>query len=200
MNVAVMKTKAETALAEEFDRIATKLPGGRAVAASRREAMAQFRQRGFPHRRVEEWKYTDLRTALKEVGPLVLLDDTNVSTKDLNAALGSLAALDAYRVVLVNGHHRAELSKLDGLSHVDVRPLAATIKSMPDDAAVRMLKAPAPDNESMASLNAALATDELAHLRRRALLASIGECRYEVQNVPNVWAPEVERYLRTMLH
>ncbi len=47
--------------------------------------------------------------------------------------------------------------------------------------------------------NAALATDELIHLRRRALLASIGECRYEVQSAPKAWAPEAERYLRTML-
>ena len=45
----------------------------------------------------------------------------------------------------------------------------------------------------------ALTTDELTHLRRRALLASIGECRYELQNAPQVWAPEVENYLRRLL-
>ena len=41
--VTLMKTKTETALAEEFDRIATRLPGGRAVGALRRQAMYRAR-------------------------------------------------------------------------------------------------------------------------------------------------------------
>lgn len=45
----------------------------------------------------------------------------------------------------------------------------------------------------------ALTVDELTHLRRRGLIASIGECRYEMQIAPQAWAPEVQRYLRTML-
>ena len=38
----IAKTPAETAIAEEFDRIGTKLPGGRAVAGARRASMATF--------------------------------------------------------------------------------------------------------------------------------------------------------------
>ena len=159
MNVTLKKTDAEIALAEEFDRIGTKLPGGRAVAALRREAMARFRQHGLPHRRVEEWKYTDLRAALKDALPLTVVDDTNVSAKELNAALGPLAAIDAHRIVLVNGHYRKELSKHDGIADADIRPLSNALRVMPDDAATRMLKGTGPDNESVAALNTALATD-----------------------------------------
>jgi Fe-S cluster assembly protein SufD len=36
--------------------------------ARRNEAAALFRARGVPHRRVEEWKYSDLRVALGEAG------------------------------------------------------------------------------------------------------------------------------------
>jgi Fe-S cluster assembly protein SufD len=159
MTIVAVKTPAETALAEEFDRIATKLPGGRAVGALRREAMATFRAQGYPHRRVEEWKYTDLRVAVKDPLPLSLVDDTNVSTKELNAALGPFAALDAHRFVLVNGHYRKELSKHDAGAGVDFRPLSNALKVMPDDAARRMLQAAGPDSESVVALNTAFATD-----------------------------------------
>ena len=36
--------------------------------ARRNEAAAVFRARGVPHRRVEEWKYSDLKSALGEAG------------------------------------------------------------------------------------------------------------------------------------
>jgi Fe-S cluster assembly protein SufD len=159
MTIAILKTKTEIALAEEFDRVGTRLPGGRAVSAARRDAMAQFREHGLPHRRVEDWKYTDLRVALKEPLALAVVDDTNVASKDLNAALGPLAALDAYRVVLINGHYRAELSKHDGIANVDIRPLSNALKVMPDDAAVRMLKPVGPATETVIALNTAMATD-----------------------------------------
>jgi Fe-S cluster assembly protein SufD len=157
--IAPVKTSAEAAIAEEFDRIGTKLPGGRAVGLARRAAMARFRDGGLPHRRIEDWKYTDLRALLKDALPLAVVDDTNVATKDLNAALGPLAALDAHRIVLINGHYRKELSKHDAIPGVDVRTLAPTLAAMPDDAAVRMLKSTAPDAETVGALNAALATD-----------------------------------------
>jgi Fe-S cluster assembly protein SufD len=159
MTVTLTKTAAETALAEEFDRIYTRLPGGRAVAAVRRDAMATFRARGLPHRRVEEWKYSDLRAAQKEALPLAVIDDTNVATKDLNAALGPLAALDAHRLVFVNGHYRAELSKIEPQAGCDIRPLSQALKGLNDEIATLILKPVGPETESVTALNAALATD-----------------------------------------
>ena len=40
--------------------------GRRAVAEARKAAIGAFAALGLPHRRIEEWKYTDLRSALKE--------------------------------------------------------------------------------------------------------------------------------------
>src|SRR5262245_29583378 len=67
MNVAVMKTKAEQAISESFEAAAAKLPGSAAVKARRAQAIGTFGGLGLPHRRIEEWKYTDLRANLKEV-------------------------------------------------------------------------------------------------------------------------------------
>lgn len=159
MKKSIAKTPAEIAIAEEFDRIGGKLPGGRAVSAARRAAMATFRDRGLPHRRIEEWKYTDLRNVLKESLPLAIADRAAVSADDLRQAMGPLAAIDAHRFVLVNGQHRPELSDIGKTEGIDMRPLGATLKTMEEDAAVRILKSPAPADETVGSLNAALATD-----------------------------------------
>lgn len=159
MNATLQKTEVETALAEEFDRMGTKLPGGRAVSALRREAMARFRAQGLPHRRIEEWKYTDLRSALKVPAAALIVDDTNVSMKEIAAALGPLAALDAYRLVLVNGHYRKELSKHEGIADADVRPLSNALKVTPDDVAMRLLRGAGPQSESVVALNTAFASD-----------------------------------------
>ena len=69
MTVAATKTKAEQALTQSFEAIAAHLPGGRAVAEVRKAAIGTFSALGLPHRRIEQWKYTDLRVALKEALP-----------------------------------------------------------------------------------------------------------------------------------
>jgi Fe-S cluster assembly protein SufD len=72
MNAEVrnMKTNAELALAEAFAGAQAKLPGDGKVAALRVAAFDRFESLGLPHRRVEEWKYTDLRAVLREAKPI----------------------------------------------------------------------------------------------------------------------------------
>ena len=110
MTVALTRTKAEQAFPEMFEAVAARLPGGAAVAEARKAAIGAFVGLGLPHRRLEEWKYTDLRAALKEVPPLVLGDATPVTRQQVDTALERLADLDAHRVVLVNGAYRSDLS------------------------------------------------------------------------------------------
>ncbi len=69
MTVQVIKTKAETGLASQFAEMVDKLPGGAAVLRAREDAIACFQAFGLPHRRIEEWKFTDLRALLKDVLP-----------------------------------------------------------------------------------------------------------------------------------
>jgi len=74
MNVAVIKTKAETALLEDFEAVSARLPGNAAVGQMRRDAIGRFAALGLPGRRMEAWKYTDLRALLKDSPPLATGD------------------------------------------------------------------------------------------------------------------------------
>ncbi|HJX20376.1 MAG TPA: hypothetical protein VJ454_05250, partial [Steroidobacteraceae bacterium] len=65
-----IKTRAETALAANFAAVRRALPGAGAVAALREVAFKRFENEGLPHRRVEEWKYTDLRALMRDAKPL----------------------------------------------------------------------------------------------------------------------------------
>ena len=70
MTVAVTKTKAEQALTEQFRGGRRDAAGRRArCAEARKAAIGAFAALGLPHRRIEEWKYTDLRNAMKEALP-----------------------------------------------------------------------------------------------------------------------------------
>jgi len=159
MNVAVMKTKAEMALTEAFDRVAAGLPGSADVGAARREALKRFAAVGLPHRRVEEWKYTDLRNLMKDALPLAVADAAKVTIADVIVALGPLARLEVPRLVLVNGHFRAELSNLDGAGAVSVEPLSAALAAGADASVLAGVDVDAGADRSVVALNSAYATD-----------------------------------------
>jgi len=77
MNVEVRNTKtnAEQALAEAFAIIKPNLPGDGKVAALREAAFGRFDALGLPHRRIEEWKYTDLRALMRDAKPMAGVPD-----------------------------------------------------------------------------------------------------------------------------
>jgi Fe-S cluster assembly protein SufD len=132
MNVAVMKTKAEAALGEQFEAVAARLPGTGWVKELRQTAIGVFEALGLPHRRIEEWKYTDLRERLREAFPPAVAVKSEVSVKHLEAALGQLAALDVDRLVFVDGTFRADLSRKDRLGDaVEVQTMGETLAAAP---------------------------------------------------------------------
>src|SRR6187401_1203205 len=68
--VRAIKTPAEQALNAAYAAARAKLPGKGAVADLREAAFQRFDAVGLPHRRIEEWKYTDLRALMREAKPL----------------------------------------------------------------------------------------------------------------------------------
>jgi Fe-S cluster assembly protein SufD len=152
-----MKTKAEQALTEAFEAVAGKLPGSVAVKERRAEAIGAFGSLGLPHRRIEEWKYTDLRANLKEALPPAIHDETPLTIAELIVALGPLAHVDAYRVAFVNGRHRAELDDTSDAAGLDVATLGKTLASASANVADTLTKSDA--NGAIAALNAAFMTD-----------------------------------------
>lgn len=161
MTIAVMKTKAETALAEAFETHAAKLPGSAPVKEARRAAIATFGASGLPHRRVEEWKYTDLRNSLKEAYQPAIANDAGSATTvaDVIVALGALAHVDAYRITFVNGHYSQPLSDLSGLSGIEVKPLSSALASAPDKVAAGLMAASGAHQDATIALNTAFMTD-----------------------------------------
>ncbi len=132
MSVTTLKTKAESQLREQFDAASGNLPGTGWVSALRTRAMDAFAAEGLPHRRVEEWKYTDLRERLREVPAPGAAATKAVTAADLDRALGALASLDAERIVLVDGVYSAELSKVTAEATViELMSLAAMLKKAP---------------------------------------------------------------------
>ena len=159
MNVAVLKTKAEQALTETFAAIADKLPGGPAVLKRRKEAIGRFGSLGLPHRRIEAWKYTDLRNLMKEALPPSLGAPVTVKAPNLAAALGPLARLDATRLVFVDGVFAEALSSAGNHKAVRMMPLARALADEGDAAAGDLLVLKRSGDEPVLALNTAYVTD-----------------------------------------
>ena len=110
-DIRIMKTPAESALAEHFSSRKAALPGD---AAAREAAFARFSEAGLPHRRVEEWKYTDLRAAMREAAPLAPKLSGASADKALSGA-DFFAQAQAAQIAIVNGHVVEAASALDAL-------------------------------------------------------------------------------------
>jgi len=108
MNVKtpIPRTPAEDEL---LSRLAATTDGTGPVATLREAARTRFAATGLPHRRVEAYKYTDLKARMRAVPPMAGVPDAAVA----KAALGAAPGWDAgttHRLVFVDGHYRAELS------------------------------------------------------------------------------------------
>ena len=109
MNVVLAKTETGRALSDYFALARDRLPGAGKLAEIRRQAFEAYERAGLPHRRIEDWKYTDLRALMREVLPLAPAPDA-AALKRAAAAL-KLQAIDGVRrLVLVDGVFAPKLS------------------------------------------------------------------------------------------
>ena len=109
-DVTQMKTAAESGLGDLFERLKGGLPGDVAV---REAALAGFRERGLPHRRVEEFKYFDLRALMREAAPPAPKPNATEVAKAF-AQSRVFAGVEASRLTFVNGHFARELNEAAG--------------------------------------------------------------------------------------
>src|SRR5882672_10367523 len=110
MNVALAKTGTERAPSDIFAVARDRLPGAGRIAEARRRAFEAYESTGLPHRRIEEWKYTDLRVLMREVLPLAPEPDA-AALKRAAAALELHALAGVRRLVLVDGVFAPTLSE-----------------------------------------------------------------------------------------
>ena len=116
MNLALAKNETGRALSDSFAVARDRLPGTGKVAEARRAAFDAYARVGLPHRRIEDWKYTDLRVLMREVLPLAPAPDAAALTRAA-AAVKLQAIKGARRLVLVDGVFAPKLSDLDGLEN-----------------------------------------------------------------------------------
>jgi Fe-S cluster assembly protein SufD len=116
MNVDVkpMKTAAELSLAGVYTAAKARLPGGGAVAELRESAFRSFEAQGLPHRRIEEWKYTDLRALMREARPVAGPPDAVAKARARKAPC-LIGDVECRRIVFINGVFIPELSDLSAL-------------------------------------------------------------------------------------
>nr|MCU0885242.1 Fe-S cluster assembly protein SufD [Beijerinckiaceae bacterium] len=119
--VTPIRTAAESALIERFPALKAGLPG---PAAPREQAFDTFLASGLPHRRVEAWKYTDLRAVMREAAPLATKPDAAQTIVALKGH-SPLAGQGAVTLSFVNGYHVGT----DGTvpSGVSIVPLAEAL-------------------------------------------------------------------------
>jgi len=110
MNVALAKTGTERAPSDIFALARDRLPGAGKIAEARRQAFEAYERAGLPHRRIEEWKYTDLRVLMREVLPPAPEPDA-AALKRAAAALKLHAIAGVRRLVLVDGVFAPKLSE-----------------------------------------------------------------------------------------
>jgi Fe-S cluster assembly protein SufD len=157
MNVALAKTGTERAPSDIFAIARDRLPGAGKIAEARRQAFEAYERAGLPHRRIEEWKYTDLRVLMREVLPPAPEPDA-AALKRGAAALKLHAIAGVRRLVLVDGVFAPKLSDTAHLDKgLNIRALREVLEAG-DSALQAQLFAPE-TSDAMVALNSAMMTD-----------------------------------------
>jgi len=165
MNIALAKTGSGRAVENVFTAARDRLPGTGKVADVRQQAFEAFERAGLPHRRLEDWKYTDLRALMREVLPLAAVPDAS-ALEQAGKALALVPEADACRLVLVNGVFAPSLSHLASLeAGVRVQTLREVLDDSSNEVRADLLfiRADLVNKGEMygpmVALNAAMATD-----------------------------------------
>lgn len=123
-NMTAPKGANERKLAEHFNTCKTRLPG---ETGQRQAAFDGFSAKGLPNKRVEEFKYTDVRAVLGDIAPLAARPAEEEAKAALEAAR-FFNGVDALCVTLVDGHFVRSLSDIAMMpAGVEIVPLSEAL-------------------------------------------------------------------------
>ena len=168
-----IRTEAEQALVQQFEDVLPDLPGGERVGSVRAAAFDKFRRLGLPHRRVEEWKYTDLRALMKRAALPARRPVEGAAEQTVRETADPLAGIKRYRLVLVDGHYFDALSDRTALlsAGVDVASTRETLAADGEPASQLVATPEMAAGDIALALNAAFATDGVSvHIRQGVTL------------------------------
>jgi Fe-S cluster assembly protein SufD len=152
--ITQIRTQAEKALISLYASEKDRLPGNKMVKALRSQAFAEFERSGLPHRRIESWHYTDLRSQLREAAPLFAPGSSEFedSLRHVQPKIP-----EGYALVLLDGAFVPELSNVDELpAGISVRSLADLLASGDATLVERLAPKGLGMGDPALSLNAAL--------------------------------------------
>ena len=107
--VTTMRNKTEQALLALFAKHKDQLQGHGVFSSSREAAFRNFEQSGLPHRRIEAWHYTDLRSLLRDAPQLAAKPQSHMLQRAAEKTW-STDQISTTRVMLVNGFYDESLS------------------------------------------------------------------------------------------
>lgn len=123
--ITISKNTSEIRLDEQFSTLKSTLPG---LAQIRATAFDDFTRKGLPNKRVEEFKYTDIRASLTEVASPAKKPDLGAARSVLEAAK-AFRSIDAVRLVMIDGYFISELSDIEAIeAGIEVLPLARALE------------------------------------------------------------------------
>lgn len=160
IQTAAAKTQAEQGFLDHYRQRFSQQPGAGAWERGiRDQAIGAFARQGLPHRRVEEWKYTDLRALIAEALPPPQ-GPVSLTREEFTAALGMLDGVKANRIVFVNGILDPALSDLDRLPQdIEFLSLRAALAAPPDWLREALAEVQPRADDIIAPLNAAFMSD-----------------------------------------
>jgi Fe-S cluster assembly protein SufD len=154
MALSLVKTKAEQALSEAFEAASPDLPGNALVKAARNKAIGQFGALGLPHRRIEEWKYTDLRALIKDAAPA-----TTARGAGAAASAEFLNAVTADTYIFTDGKLTSSPDVKKAQAGVAVEALATSLAADSDALTLDLPSTIDAGAKSVIALNSAFVSD-----------------------------------------
>lgn len=127
---------------------------------TRKKAIKSFEDLGMPDRKTENYKYTPITRQLKKKFSFdyASLEKSSISKETVNELF--IPGLDAYNIVLVNGHFSAELSDPDiELKGLEIRDFKSAYESQPELVTSYFAKYADYDKDPFTALNTAFSRD-----------------------------------------
>jgi Fe-S cluster assembly protein SufD len=135
----------------------------------RESAAIRFAQIGFPTRRDEEWRFTNVSSIVETPFTLAAKAQSEMTPEEIHAY--TYAGMSGTQLVFVNGHFQADLSSASFPAGVVVSGLAAAMASDPELIQSQLGRSAEFISQSFVALNtAALEDGAFVHIKRGAIV------------------------------
>ncbi|MEM8687947.1 MAG: hypothetical protein AAGF81_11495, partial [Pseudomonadota bacterium] len=161
MSAHANRTPAEESFVSGFAAAEAALPS--ADWLKRKQAFAAFSEMGLPHRRIEAWKYTDLRNLMDGAYP-AQIETTLVDVEQVQSLAQQSIFSDISRstAVFVDGRFRSELSSLPENGAIELLAISDAAENAPGWLSDTLGTVVPQQDDAVSALNTAYLSDGAA--------------------------------------